>query len=231
MVRKSSVAIIGCGALGSAAAQLLVRAGVGRIRVIDRDFVELSNLQRQILYNEEDVRSGHPKAIVCAEKLGKINSSIEVEPVIDDVLAEVLPGEKASKISELQEKGHLVGMVGDGVNDAPALTQADVGFAIGSGTDVAIESGDIILVRNDLRDIVAAIQLSKRTVKQVMQNLAWGFGYNTILIPLAAFGKLYPMYAGLAMALSSISVTSWSLTLRRYIAPIKRRINEEITSN
>ena len=82
---KSSVAIIGCGALGSAAAQLLVRAGVGRIRVIDRDFVELSNLQRQILYNEEDVRSGHPKAIVCAEKLRKINSSIEIEPVVDDV--------------------------------------------------------------------------------------------------------------------------------------------------
>ena len=150
---------------------------------------------------------------------------------IDEVFAEVLPGEKASKISELQEKGHLVGMVGDGVNDAPALTQADVGFAIGSGTDVAIESGDIILIRNDLRDIVAAIQLSKRTVKQVMQNLAWAFGYNTILIPLAAFGKLYPMYAGLAMALSSISVTSWSLMLRRYVAPIKRRINEEITSN
>ena len=150
---------------------------------------------------------------------------------IDEVLAEVLPGEKASKISELQEKGHLVGMVGDGVNDAPALTQADVGFAIGSGTDVAIESGDIILIRDDLRDVVAAIQLSKRTVKQVMQNLAWAFGYNTILIPLAAFGKLYPMYAGLAMALSSISVTTWSLTLRRYIPPIKRRINDEITSN
>ncbi len=150
---------------------------------------------------------------------------------IDEVFAEVLPGEKASKISELQEKGHLVGMVGDGVNDAPALTQADVGFAIGSGTDVAIESGDIILIRDDLRDVVAAIQLSKRTVKQVMQNLAWAFGYNTILIPLAAFGKLYPMYAGLAMALSSISVTSWSLTLRRYIPPIKRRINDEITSN
>jgi len=150
---------------------------------------------------------------------------------IDEVFAEVLPGEKASKISELQEKGHLVGMVGDGVNDAPALTQAHVGFAIGSGTDVAIESGDIILIRDDLRDVVAAIQLSKRTVKQVMQNLAWAFGYNTILIPLAAFGKLYPMYAGLAMALSSISVTSWSLTLRRYIPPIKRRINDEITSN
>ncbi len=146
---------------------------------------------------------------------------------IDEVLAEVLPGDKANRISDLQGRGHLVGMVGDGVNDAPALTQADVGFAIGSGTDVAIESGDIILIRDDLRDVVAAIQLSKRTVKQVMQNLAWAFGYNTLLIPLAAFGKLYPIYAGLAMALSSVTVTSWSLMLRRYVPRIKRRTNPE----
>jgi len=127
----------------------------------------------------------------------------------------------SARASELQEKGHLVGMVGDGVNDAPALTQADVGFAIGSGTDVAIEAGDIILIRDDLRDVVAAIQLSKRTVKQVMQNLAWAFGYNTLLIPLAAIGKLYRVYAGVAMALSSISVTSWSLMLKGYVLLIK----------
>ncbi len=142
---------------------------------------------------------------------------------IDRVMANVLPGEKAKALKELQEEGYVVGMVGDGVNDAPALTQADVGFAIGSGTDIAIEAGDIILIRDDLRDVVASIQLSKRTIRQVKENLFWAFIYNTILIPVAAFGLLYPALAGVAMALSSVSVTSWSLLMKRYTPEIKKR--------
>jgi Cu+-exporting ATPase len=142
---------------------------------------------------------------------------------IDMVLANVLPGAKAKELKKLQEQGYKVGMVGDGVNDAPALTQADVGFAIGSGTDIAIEAGDIILIRDDLRDVVAAIQLSKRTIRQVKENLFWAFIYNTILIPIAAMGLLYPALAGIAMALSSVSVTSWSLLMKRYTPEIKRK--------
>ena len=141
---------------------------------------------------------------------------------IGEVLANVLPGDKATEIAELQERGKVVGMIGDGVNDAPALTQADVGFAIGSGTDIAIEAGDVVLVRDDLNDVVASVQLSKRTVRQVMQNLGWAFLYNTVLIPVAALGRLYPVYAGIAMALSSISVTSWSLLMKRYVPEVKR---------
>ena len=135
---------------------------------------------------------------------------------IERVMANVLPWEKSSEIERLQKEGNIVGMVGDGVNDAPALTQADVGFAISGGTDIAVEAGDIILMRDDPRDVVSAIKISRRTVRQVKQNLAWAFVYNVALIPLASAGYLYPVYAGAAMALSSVSVTSWSLLLKRY---------------
>jgi Cu+-exporting ATPase len=148
---------------------------------------------------------------------------------IEKVIAEVLPGEKANEVKRLQEAGEVVAFVGDGINDAPALARADVGIAIGSGTDVAIESGDIVLMRDDLRDVVASIQLSRKVMARIKQNLFWAFAYNTALIPVAA-GLLYPLFgitfrpelAGLAMALSSVTVVSLSLLLKGYIPPVRR---------
>ena len=174
------------------------------------------------------------EAVAALKKMGKrvvmlsgdnerTANAIAKQVGVDSVIAEVLPQEKEKEIAALQKSGEVVAMVGDGINDAPALAKADVGIALGAGTDIAMEAGDIVLVKNDLRDVVTAIDLSSYTVRKIRQNLFWAFFYNAVGIPIAA-GVLYPftgfllnpMIAGAAMAFSSVSVVSNSLLMRRY---------------
>jgi Cu+-exporting ATPase len=149
---------------------------------------------------------------------------------IDRVIAEVLPDQKAAEVKALQEKGEIVAFIGDGINDAPALAQSDVGIAIGSGTDIAIESGDIVLVHDDLIDAVAALELSGKVMGRIRGNIFWAFAYNSALIPVGA-GILYPFFgftfrpelAALAMAASSVTVVTLSLLLKGYTPEAKKK--------
>jgi Cu+-exporting ATPase len=187
----------------------------------------------------DTLKDNTPKAIAELRKMGlqvamitgdnhKTAHAIASQIGIEKVLAEVLPQDKSDEVKRLQDEGEVVAFIGDGINDAPALAQADVGIAIGSGTDVAIESGEIVLIKDDLLDAVAGVQLSRKVMGRIKLNLFWAFAYNVVLIPVAA-GLLYPAfgiifrpeYAGLAMALSSVTVVSLSLMLRGYLPPAK----------
>ena len=159
----------------------------------------------------------------------KTASSVANVVGIDNIMANVLPNDKLDKVQQLQNEGKRVLFVGDGINDAPALSQADVGVAMGNGTDIAMESGDIVVMEGDLENVVASIQFSKKVMIRIKENLFWAFAYNMLLVPAAAgllfllFGIVFrPEWAGLAMALSSVTVISLSLLLKRYVPPIKR---------
>jgi Cu+-exporting ATPase len=156
-----------------------------------------------MLLTGDDIRVAH----AVAREVG-------IEPAA--VIADVFPDEKLSVVRDLQGQGRVVAMVGDGVNDAPALVQADLGIAMGSGTDAAIEASDLTLVRTDLEAAVDAIQISRATLRTIKGNLFWAFAYNVAAIPLAALGLLNPLIAGAAMAFSSVFVVSNSLRLRRF---------------
>ena len=142
-------------------------------------------------------------------------AAIALKTGIAEYKSGLLPDQKTNIVKEYQSKGEIVAMVGDGINDSPALAQADVGIAVGTGTDVAIETAQITLVQGNLRGVIKAIRLSKHTIKTIKQNLFWAFVYNIIGIPLAALGILNPMIGALAMSLSSVSVVSNSLRLKR----------------
>jgi len=154
--------------------------------------------------------------------------AIATQVDITEVYAEVLPSEKASIVKRIQASGRKIAMVGDGINDAPALAQADVGIAVAAGTDIAMESADIVLMHNNICDVTTAIDLSRQVIKNIRQNLFWAFGYNVLGIPIAA-GILYifggpllsPMFAAAAMSLSSVSVVTNALRLKGYRKPEK----------
>jgi len=190
-------------------------------------FVSVDNIVEAIIAVSDTLKENVEEAIKDLKEMGqevymitgdsvRAASIIGKKAGIDNVLAEVLPENKSKEIEKLKKEGKVTAMVGDGINDSPALAAADIGIAIGTGTDIAIEAADIILIRDDLRTVPATIRLSRKTMNKIKQNLFWAFIYNIIGIPFAALGMLNPIIAGAAMAFSSVSVVSNSLSLKRF---------------
>lgn len=178
-----------------------------------RDEIKESSKEAISLLHSKNIKS-----VMITGDNEKVARAIAKEVSIDEFFAEVSPKEKTEKIKELKERGEIVAMVGDGINDAPALATADIGIAMGTGTDIAIESGDLVLVKGDLLKAVEAIELSKATLRNIKQNLFWAFIYNSIGIPVAAFGLLNPILSSAAMGFSSVSVVLNALRLKRFKA-------------
>jgi Cu+-exporting ATPase len=204
-------------------------ATLGRLRDEGRTVVALAvdGEWRALLAIADPMRAGSPEAVRRLRAMGlkvvmltgdnaATAAAVARAAGIDTFRAGILPGDKAAEIRALKEEGASVAMVGDGINDAPALAAADVGFAIGAGSDAAIEAADLTLIGSELGGVADAIELSRATLSKIRQNLFWAFVYNVLGIPLAAFGLLNPVFAGAAMALSSVSVVSNSLLLRRW---------------
>ncbi|MFA7267303.1 MAG: heavy metal translocating P-type ATPase, partial [Candidatus Nanopelagicales bacterium] len=192
----------------------------GEVRgaIVVADAIKTTSAQAIAMLREQGLRP-----VLLTGDNAQAAQAIGAELGIEEVISEVMPAGKVDVVRGLQAQGRIVAMVGDGVNDAPALAQADLGLAMGTGTDAAIEAADITLVRGDLRSAADAIALSRSTLRTIKGNLFWAFAYNTAAIPLAAFGLLNPMIAGAAMAFSSVFVVLNSLRLRRFRAPSNLR--------
>jgi Cu+-exporting ATPase len=189
-------------------------------------FAAINNELKGLIVIEDPIKNGAAKSITKLKSMNlktvmltgdnKYSANTVAKKIgVDEFKAEVLPEEKINSVIKYQKQGDVTAMVGDGINDSPALAQSDVGIAIGTGTDIAIETGDIVLMSGDLNGVVNAIKLSKRTLRTIKQNLFWAFIYNIIGVPLAAFGLLNPIFAAFAMSLSSVSVVSNSLRLKK----------------